>query len=69
MQKRFAAFPNLTFRDRTEAVPDLWSEAGEDTLTGVYFRMLREISETDPRAELAAKISQRILSGGEVSLL
>lgn len=69
LQKRFAAFPNLTFRDRTEAVPDLWSEAGEDTLTGVYFRMLREISETDPRAELAAKISQRILSGGEVSLL
>ena len=65
---RFAGFPNLQLRDQTEEPGDLWADLGEDTLRGVYFRMLRQISEVDPRARLAAEISHRLLSGREVRL-
>lgn len=68
LKNHFSRFPNLTLRDRTEAIEDLWGRQGEDTLMGVYFRMLREMARSDPRAELAAQISHRLLSGGEVPL-
>lgn len=68
LRQQLARFPNLTLRDQTQPKPDLWGEAGEDTLRGVYFRLLREKSETNPDAQLAAEISHRILSGREVLL-
>ena len=68
LQKQFAGFPNLELRDRTEEPIDLWADAGEDTLRGTYFRLLQEKAREDPRARLAAEISQKLLSGREVRL-
>ena len=71
LQKRFTAFPNLELRDKTEEPVDLWADAGEDTLRGVYFRMLRDAAETAENADqicLAAEISRKLLSGREVTL-
>ena len=71
LRKRFSAFPNLELRDRTEAPVDLWAEAGEDTLRGVYFRLLQEAAETAENAgqiRLAAEISRKLLGGREVAL-
>ena len=68
LRERFARFPNLLLRSRTEPMPNLWEGEGEDTLTGVYFRMLHRLAGEDPRAELAAKISRKLLAGGEVAL-
>lgn len=68
LKKQFAHFPNLELRDQTVAHVDLWEGAGEDTLRGVYFRMLQSQSETEPRAKLAAQISRRLLEGREVKL-
>ncbi len=66
-------FPNLELTDRREAPLDPWANAGEDSLEGVYFRMLREkLEEADPETEqcvsLAAEISARLLQGREVPL-
>ena len=52
---------------------DLWSGLEEDSLEGVYFRMLHDAmdssSETLQRhLKLAAKISRQILDGQEVTL-
>ena len=66
--QHFSHLPNLELRDQTEEPIDLWADAGEDTLRGMYFSMLRQISETDPRAKLAAEISRKLLSGKEVKL-
>ena len=71
-----AAFPhvrNLEIRDRTVPEIDLWSGLEEDSLEGVYFRMLHDAmdssSETLQRhLKLAAKISRQILDGQEVTL-
>lgn len=68
IRKKYAHFPNLQLIDRTEAPVDLWADAGEDTLRGVYFRMLRDISEEEPNAILAAQISRKLLEGREVLL-
>ncbi len=68
LKKQFAGFFNLQLLDQTEAPIDLWADVGEDTLRGVYFRMLRQISEEDPRGKLAAEISRKLLSGREVIL-
>jgi len=72
LKKRFAAFPNLEFLDKTEAPLDIWADAGEDTLEGVYFHKLRRAMEEDPenakRIQLAAEISRRLLAGREVTL-
>ena len=70
---RFAHIPNLELRDqRTEKV-DIWAAAGEDTLEGVYFRMLRQMLDTADEKEaaqiqLAAEISRKLLDGREVTL-
>lgn len=68
LQKTFARFPNLTFRDRTDPPMDIWADAGTDTFRGVYFGLLKELAQTDETAGLAADISCRILSGREVPL-
>lgn len=69
----FARFPNLELRDRTQPPVDLWGSVGTDSLEGVYFGMLREAMEGQDEdsariALLAAKISRKILDGGEVVL-
>lgn len=68
-----SGFPNLTLRDRTRPPVDLWANADEDSLEGVYFRILRDArrdqdEETVQALELAAKISRQILLGQEVEL-
>lgn len=72
LKKRFSAFPNLELLDRTETPLDIWADAGEDTLEGVYFHILRKRMETEPenaeRIQLAAEISRRLLEGREVNL-
>ena len=52
---------------------DLWSDLGEDTLEGVFFGLLHNMSESESetlsrRAKLAARISRQILDGQEVKL-
>lgn len=66
-------FPNLILRDKTKPPVNLWANAGEDSLEGVYFRILRDAREgqdadTVRALDLAAKISRQILLGQEVEL-
>ena len=68
-----ARLPHLEIIDRRCAPEDIWSRAGEDTLEGIYFRLLRQkLEQADPaEAEpilLAAEISRKILDGKEVAL-
>lgn len=69
---QFENLPNLEFRDETEAPMDPWEDMGEDTLEGVYFRLLRSAMLEDPenagKIQLAAEISRRLLEGKEVVL-
>ena len=65
--------PNLEIIDRRCEQEDVWSRIGEDTLEGVYFRLLRQkLEQADPaeaeRILLAAEISRKIISGREVAL-
>ena len=65
--------PNLTLRDETLPEMDLWSAVGEDTLEGVYFRLLHDALDTPSQSQqkyikLAARISRQILDGQEVKL-
>ena len=72
LQKEFADFPNLILRDQTEPPLEIWGDAQEDSLEGVYFGMLRKAMENSPenaqRIQLAAEISRKILLGREVKL-
>lgn len=73
LSTQFAHFPNLELRDRTVPVTDLWACAGEDSLEGMYFGLLKAAhAEADKEEQeiltLAAKISRRILDGREVTL-
>ena len=72
LQKAFAAFPNLTLRDQTEPPLEIWADADEDSLEGIYFSMLRKAMENSPEnagtVQLAAEISRKILAGREVKL-
>ena len=68
-----AGYPHLELRDETVPETDLWGTAGEDTLEGIYFAMLREAMEGKSEEEqrcirLAAKLSRQILDGQEVKL-
>lgn len=62
----FAHFPHLQLLDKTQLPIDLWAGAGEDSLEGIYFDLLRQHGK---QGELAARISRLILSGQEVDLL
>lgn len=73
LQLAFSRFPRLVLRDRTVPPVDLWANAGDDTLEGVYFQRLREaLADADEDAarqiRLAAKISRKLLDGQEVVL-
>ena len=69
LQQKFSRFPNLSLRDHTVPPLDVWGSAGEDSLEGVYFDMLRQQLEEHPdTAQLAARISRQILEGLEVTL-
>lgn len=67
-------FYALTLRDATRPKADLWQTAGEDSLEGRYFALLRQAAESAEdetqrrRLILAARLSRRILDGGEVEL-
>ena len=70
---RFADWPNLTILDDTIVPGDVWDSAGDDTLTGLFFRILRDEAltadpETAKNLELAARIGRKILEGREVEL-
>lgn len=69
----FAQFPNLELRDRTIPERDIWGSADEDTLEGVYFRILKDAMDAADEENreiltLAARISRQILDGQEVRL-
>lgn len=73
LKKHFSSCPNLELRDSTVPVADVWSAVGEDSLEGVYFRMLRDAMDGQDEqsrriALLAARISRKILDGQEVVL-
>lgn len=68
-----ARLSHLEIIDRRQKQEDLWSRAGEDTLEGIYFRLLRQkLEQADPAGVesilLAAEISRKILDGREVAL-
>ena len=70
---QFPHIPNLELRDRTLPEVDLWSAINDDSLEGVYFRLLHDGLDTDSeklqrQLKLAAKISRQILDGQEVVL-
>lgn len=72
LKEHFQGYPNLELRDQTENPDTLWDGAGEDTLEGIYFQMLKNAMEEDPENAskylLAAEISRQILKGKEVTL-
>ena len=73
LQRRFSSIPNLTLRDQTLDPVDIWDQAGEDSLRGVYFQRLKdaaELAEPEERQRilLAAEISRKLLEGREVVL-
>ncbi len=73
LKAQFPQFPYLDIRDKTQPPRDLWACAGEDSLEGVYFKLLQQAMEgEDPQTRedllLAAKISRRLLDGRQVSL-
>ena len=70
---QFPQFPHLQLRDKTSPALDLWASAGQDTLEGVYFGLLRDTLEgKDERAQQlirqAATISRKLMNGQEVKL-
>ena len=65
LKNLFPHIPHLLMRDATQPPTDLWANAGEDSLEGIYFDLLRRQGKA---GELAAKISRRILNGQEVVL-
>ena len=73
LSRQFSHIPNLEFRDRTVPPLDIWGSAGEDTLEGLYFGLLRSAMEqqeekTARQILLAARISRQILNDQEVEL-
>ena len=71
LKKRFSYLPLLLLEDATREKKNPWDCAGEDSLRGLYFQMLREQSNQPGQQEtalLAAELSQILLEGGEVEL-
>lgn len=71
LQRRFAHLALLELHDGTHADADLWEWAGEDSLRGIFFQMLKEAAEDPQQAQtaiLAAELSQKLLRGEEVLL-
>lgn len=68
LRKGYSRFPNLELRDWTVPPQDIWGNAGEDSLEGTFFRILRQHKDEDLRNR-AAKIARQLLDGQEVELL
>ncbi len=73
MTGRFGKYPNLVLLDETVPTEDYWALAGEDTLEGTFFQLLRsgmedQDEQTRQDLERAAKLSYQILQGREVEL-
>lgn len=73
LKERFRAYPNIQWRDRRRPAADPWRRVGEESLEGLYFRLLREkLENASPEdrelIELAARLSDRILEHQEVAL-
>ena len=69
--ERFSHLAYLELRDETEEETNPFDLAGEDSLRGVYFRLLKErldAGEDGDTIRLAAKLSARLLDGKEVAL-
>lgn len=71
--QQFPDHPNLTLLDETVSTVNVWENAGEDNLAGLFFRLLEEQThdadeKTAETLELAARIGRRILEGREVKL-
>lgn len=73
LRAQFSWLPNLELIDHRTKGSDPWERTGEDSLEGIYFRLLRqklecaEPAETE-RIRLAAEISRKILDKREVAL-
>ncbi len=70
---RFGGYPNLRLLDETIPAGDIWETVGQDSLEGLYFKILQNAMEgqdaqTVEALELAARISRQILQGREVEL-
>ncbi len=72
LKQAFSRYAHLELNDKTTPPVDLWAAAGADTMEGIFFQMLRELLDDDPRqadrVRLAARISRKILDGQEVTL-
>ena len=70
LMREFSRFPHLELRDRTVPETDIWGNAGDDTLEGLYFQLLKQqMEQLDPQTvTAAARISRQILDGQEVAL-
>ena len=73
MAEAFPEYPNLWILDETVPAGDPWARTGGDGFPGAYFRLLQGHArsgdpETAAAAELAAKLSRRILEEREVTL-
>lgn len=72
LKGQLPGFPNLELLDATRPPLDVWANAGEDTLEGVYFTLLKKAMEENPqdaeRIRLAAEISRKLLDGRTVTL-
>jgi len=71
--RELSRYPHLELRDRTVPVRDVWCAVEEDSLEGVYFRMLRDAMAGQPEQQSSrilevARISRQILDGREVKL-
>ena len=69
LQQEYSNFPNLVLRDKTTPPLDIWGSENDDTLEGMYFKLLKEQAEQcNELAALSAKISRTLLNGQEVVL-
>lgn len=73
LRHHFQAFPHLELIDKTQPPLDPWRSAGEDSLEGTFFSILRNSLDSQEGKDreitlLAAKIARAILDGQEVSL-
>ena len=73
IRKHFQHIAHLELRSNCKGAADIWAVAGEDSLQGSYFAMLRDAKEnadekTARQIELAARISRDLLDGREVKL-
>lgn len=71
LRRVFPKMRHLELVDCTETVRDIWEDIEEDTLRGVFFRLLRDGQQQSDQPEvyrLAAEIAYKLLSGKEVEL-